>query len=150
MSRSTRQSKILDIIFAKEIETQDDLVCELNVCGFKVTQATVSRDIKELGLVKTMSDACRYKYTSVKSQDVKISNKFLNVYREAVLTMVTAANMVVVKTLSGSANAVAMVVDQLHFPEKLGTIAGDDTLIVIAKSNADAEVLYERLLKIIE
>jgi len=150
MSRSTRQSKILDIISAKEIETQDELVRELTAGGFKVTQATVSRDIKELGLVKTPADAYKYKYTSVRSQDIKISNKFLNVYREAVLTMMVATNMVVVKTLSGSANAVAMVVDQLHFPEKLGTIAGDDTLIVIAKNNADAEVLHDKLLKIIE
>ena len=150
MSRSTRQSKILDIISKKEIETQEDLVRELMNNGFNVTQATISRDIKELGLIKTLSENNNYKYTTVKSQDIKISNKFLNVYREAVLTIIVANNMVVVKTLSGSANAVAMVIDQLNFPEKLGTIAGDDTLIVIAQNNSDAEILYEKLSRIVD
>ena len=77
MSRSTRQSKILDIIAGKDVETQEELVAELAACGISVTQATISRDIKELGLVKTLSANNKYKYTSVKSSDIKISSATL-------------------------------------------------------------------------
>lgn len=150
MSRSTRQSKILDIITNKDIETQEELVAELSACGIAVTQATISRDIKELGLVKTLSANSTYKYTSVKSKDIKISEKLLNVFREAVITIVSANNLVIVKTLSGSANAVAMVIDQMHFPEMFGSVAGDDTLLIIAKSNEDAYILNQKLLGISE
>ena len=150
MSRSTRQSKILDIIANKDVETQEELVVELANCGICVTQATISRDIKELGLVKTLSSNNKYKYTSVKSKDIRVSEKFLNVFREAVITIVSANNLVIVKTLSGSANAVGMVIDQLHFPEMFGSVAGDDTLLIIAKSNEDAYILNQKLSGIIE
>ena len=150
MSRSTRQSKILDIIAKKDIETQEELVGELLNCGIIVTQATISRDIKELGLVKTLASNNKYKYTSVKSRDLKVSAKLLNVLKEAVITIASANNMVIVKTLSGSANAVGMVIDQMHFPEMFGSIAGDDTLLVIAKSNEGAADLHKKLLEITE
>lgn len=150
MSRSTRQSKILDIIANKDVETQEDLVAELAENGITVTQATISRDIKELGLVKTLTANNKYKYTSVKTRDVKVSEKLLNVFREAVITIVSANNMVIVKTLSGSANAVGMVIDQMRFPEMFGSVAGDDTLLIIAKSNEDAYVLNQKLLGITE
>ncbi len=150
MSRSTRQSKILDIIASKDIETQEELVAELADCGIVVTQATVSRDIKELGLVKTLSAQNKYKYTSVKSTDIKVSEKLLNVFREAVITIASANNLVIVKTLSGSANAVGMVIDQMHFNEMFGSVAGDDTLLIIAKSNDDAFILKQKLTGIVE
>ena len=150
MSRSTRQSKILDIIANKDIDTQEELTERLNNEGYKISQATISRDIKELGLVKTLSSNNKYKYTSVKSKDIRVSEKHLNVFREAVITIVSANNLVIVKTLSGSANAVGMVIDQLHFPEMLGSVAGDDTLLIIGKSNEDAYILNQKLLGIIE
>jgi transcriptional regulator of arginine metabolism len=140
----------LDIINKNDIETQEELVQELRRAGFNVTQATISRDIKELGMIKTMRENGSYKYTVSKKDDVSISNKLLNMYREAVLTLVVANNMVVVKTLVGSASAVAMVIDQLQFPEMFGTIAGDDTLIVIAKNNENAGILYEKLNSMVE
>lgn len=150
MSRSTRQSKILDIIAGKDVETQEELVAELAACGITVTQATISRDIKELGLVKTLSAQNKYKYTSVKSSDIKISEKLLNVFREAVITIASANNLVIVKTLSGSANAVGMVIDQMRFNEMFGSVAGDDTLLIIAKSNEDAFILRQKLAGIVE
>ena len=150
MSRSTRQSKILDIIAGKDVETQEELVAELAACGISVTQATISRDIKELGLVKTLSANNKYKYTSVKSRDIKISEKLLNVFREAVITIASANNLVIVKTLSGSANAVGMVIDQMHFNEMFGSVAGDDTLLIIAKSNDEAFILKQKLTGIVE
>ncbi len=150
MSRSTRQSKILDIIAGKDVETQEELVAELAACGISVTQATISRDIKELGLVKTLSANNKYKYTSVKSSDIKISEKLLNVFREAVITIASANNLVIVKTLSGSANAVGMVIDQMHFNEMFGSVAGDDTLLIIAKSNDEAFILKQKLTGIVE
>ena len=150
MSRSTRQSKILDIIAGKDVETQEELVAELAACGISVTQATISRDIKELGLVKTLSANNKYKYTSVKSSDIRISEKLLNVFREAVITIASANNVVVVKTLSGSANAVGMVIDQMHFNEMFGSVAGDDTLLIIAKSNDEAFILKQKLTGIVE
>ena len=122
MSRSTRQSKILDIIAGKDVETQEELVAELAACGISVTQATISRDIKELGLV----------------------------FREAVITIASANNLVIVKTLSGSANAVGMVIDQMHFNEMFGSVAGDDTLLIIAKSNDEAFILKQKLTGIVE
>ena len=150
MSRSTRQSKILDIIAGKDVETQEELVAELAACGISVTQATISRDIKELGLVKTLSANNKYKDTSVKSSDIKISEKLLNVFREAVITIASANNLVIVKTLSGSANAVGMVIDQMHFNEMFGSVAGDDTLLIIAKSNDEAFILKQKLTGIVE
>ena len=150
MSRSTRQSKILDIIAGKDVETQEELVAELAACGISVTQATISRDIKELGLVKTLSANNKYKYTSVKSSDIKISEKLLNVFREAVITIASANNLVIVKTLSGSANAVGMFIDQMHFNEMFGSVAGDDTLLIIAKSNDEAFILKQKLTGIVE
>ena len=150
MSRSTRQSKILDIIAGKDVETQEELVAELAACGISVTQATISRDIKELGLVKTLSANNKYKYTSVKSSDIKISEKLLNVFREAVITIASANNLVIVKTLSGSANAVGMDIDQMHYNEMFGSVAGDDTLLIIAKSNDEAFILKQKLTGIVE
>ena len=150
MSRSTRQSKILDIIAGKDVETQEELVAELAACGISVTQATISRDIKELGLVKTLSANNKYKYTSVKSSDIKISEKLLNVFREAVITIASANNLVIVKTLTPSPNAVGMVIDQMHFNEMFGSVAGDDTLLIIAKSNDEAFILKQKLTGIVE
>ena len=150
MLRSNRQSKILEIINSNDVETQEDLVNRLAKAGYKVTQATISRDIKELGLVKTQSESGKYKYTTVKTMDFKISNKFINVFREAVISLVVTNNLLVIKTLVGSANAVAMVVDQMNLPELLGSLAGDDTLLLIAANDEDSVVLRKKLTDLIE
>ncbi len=150
MLRSNRQSKILELIHSYEIDTQEELVQRLAQAGYRVTQATISRDVKELGLVKTQGENGNYRYTTVKAMDFKISTKFINVFREAVISMVVANNLLVIKTLVGSANAAAMVVDQMHLNESLGSLAGDDTLLLIAHSEEDANTIKEKLTDLIE
>lgn len=136
--RSARQAKILEIISNAEIETQDELVAELNKRNFNVTQATVSRDIKELGLVKTMGSDKKYRYTNATSGELKASSKMLNLFRESVVSIRSANNLIVVKTLSGNGSSAGMTVDKLNLPEIIGSIAGDDTLLIVADSNEDA------------
>lgn len=150
MSRSTRQSKILDIIKSKDVETQEDLVGELIASGISVTQATISRDIKELGLVKTMTETGKYKYSTMKTTDNKIPGKLISLFKEAVLSAVTVRNLIVVRTLPGSAGAVANVIDQVNSPLMLGTLAGADLLIVICENDENASELEGRLAELIK
>jgi transcriptional regulator of arginine metabolism len=139
MARTFRQSKILDLISRKEIETQEELVEELRAAKVEVTQATVSRDIKELGLIKVMSDATRkYHYSLERTGDAALSAKMTNMFRESVISIANAANLVVVKTLSGSANAAGSVIDKLGIESVLGCIAGDDTVLIILSSEEKA------------
>lgn len=145
MLRSTRQSKILELIQMKNISTQEELSSELAVHGFKVTQATVSRDIKELGLIKAMNDKGEYKYITVSSVEQKVPVKLINVFKEAVITFIPVNNLLIIKTLSGSAGAVANVVDQLNPREMLGSVAGDDTLLIIAENAEAVDVLLDKL-----
>lgn len=150
MSRSTRQSKILAIIKSKDVETQEDLVGELIASGISVTQATISRDIKELGLVKTMTETGKYKYSTMKTTDNKIPGKLISLFKEAVLSVVTVRNLIVVRTLPGSAGAVANVIDQVNSPLMLGTLAGADLLIVICENDENASELEGRLAELIK
>ena len=150
MSRSTRQSKILDIIKSKDVETHEDLVGELIASGISVTQATISRDIKELGLVKTMTETGKYKYSTMKTTDNKIPGKLISLFKEAVLSVVTVRNLIVVRTLPGSAGAVANVIDQVNSPLMLGTLAGADLLIVICENDENASELEGRLAELIK
>ncbi len=137
--RSNRQNEILSIIYEKEIDTQEQLVFELNSRGYDATQATVSRDIKELGLIKTKGISKKYKYAAAEKVNTVTSGKLLNLFRESVLSLRSANNLIVVKTLSGNASSAGMTVDQLGLPEIIGSIAGDDTLLIVADSNADAQ-----------
>ena len=137
--RSNRQNEILSIISEKEIDTQEQLVFELNARGYDATQATVSRDVKELGLIKTKGVSKKYKYAAAEKVNTVTSGKLLNLFRESVLSVRSANNLIVVKTLSGNASSAGMTVDQLGLPEIIGSIAGDDTLLVVADSNADAQ-----------
>ena len=148
MARSARQSKILDIIQAKEIETQDDLVRELRALNYDITQATISRDIKELGLIKIMSDSKKYKYAYVDSSEQQVSGKFMTIYKEAVISIKSAQNLVVLKTLKGLAGAVSSYVDKLNLKQVLGTTFGDETVMVICLTNQEAEAVCEKLLEI--
>lgn len=138
-----RQSKILELINNKAIETQEDLVQELNDMDFNVTQATVSRDIKELGLIKIL-DGNRYRYAYI-NENMNINNKLKNLFRESVISIDSANNLIVVKTLSGSANAAAMAIDKINNDKILGSIAGDDTLMIIVKSNKDVPEIMKIL-----
>jgi transcriptional regulator of arginine metabolism len=137
--RSLRQSKILELISKNAVETQEELVDALKDSNFEVTQATVSRDIKELGLIKIMSDDNKYRYAYIKSDEQKISARLVNMFRESVISIEPANNLIVLKTLGGSANAAGLVIDKLNGPEILGCIAGDDTVLLITKTSESAE-----------
>jgi len=145
MSRAIRQSKILSIITQYDVETQEDLVRILRGEGFDVTQATVSRDIKELGLIKSLIDGNKYKYATKQTIDVKLSVKLLNVVREAVISIVTAENTVVVKTISDSASAVAGALEQLSMTEALGILAQKSTILIVCANARDAEKVNHKI-----
>ena len=145
MSRTSRQSQILSIIANKDIETQDELVFELRVAGFDVTQATISRDIKELGLIKTLTSNNKYKYVTKQSIDAKLTGKLLNVVREAVISVVTAENMVVVKTISDSAPAVSGAIEQLQLSEAVGILADRHTVLIVCTSSLGATTVRQKI-----
>lgn len=147
--RSARQSKILEVIKDYEIDTQEELVRILNESGYNVAQATISRDIKELGLIKVMTEKGSYKYSSVKAIDSRLSGKLINVFRETVITLTPANNLVCVRTLDGSATTVSTIISQLAIPEVVGKVEGNDTVLLIAKTDEDSYTIIEKLENII-
>ena len=130
----TRHSKILELIEEKEIETQEELATCLKQLGFNVTQATVSRDIKELRLIKVLTNEGRYKYATIKNQEVGMSERTLKILKNTFVSIDHAGNMIVIKTLVGSANAAAVALDSMTIKDVLGCIAGDDTIFVLVRS----------------
>lgn len=147
MARNARQLKILELIARKDIETQDELAAELLRENFPVTQATISRDIKELGLVK-VSDGKKQKYAR-DAADSNISSKLLNMFRHAVFSVDYALNNVVIRTISGAANSAGMFVDRMGDESVMGCVAGDDTVLVITKSEAASRQLVESIREIL-
>ncbi len=146
--KKTRQNAILSLIRDNVIETQEELIEKLAEKGYIVTQSTISRDIKELKLIKTASDDGRYKYAAESRLSDESESKYLNILKETVRSVNYANNLLVVKTFSGMANAAAAAIDFLFSHEILGSIAGDDTIIAVADSNEDAEILYSKILHV--
>ncbi|MBP3436076.1 MAG: arginine repressor [Clostridia bacterium] len=146
--KSKRQACILEIIRTRRIETQDELIGALEKSGFQVTQATVSRDIKELRLVKTLDNNGVYHYTVATSEKVHISSRFNSIFQDAVRSVEPACNLVVVKCIAGMAQAACAAMDSLHWETLIGTLAGEDTFVCITKSEADAVALAEELKKL--
>ncbi|MBC8528857.1 arginine repressor [Christensenellaceae bacterium NSJ-44] len=142
--KSGRHAMILDIIDKNDIETQEDLAEALRETGYEVTQATISRDIKELRLVKVLTPNNTYKYATVDKADKVMTNRFIRVFSEAVLSIVAANNLIIIKTLSGSAHAAGNTIDSMRWPEIVGSIAGDDTILVVAPDNDAAQVLVAK------
>lgn len=140
-----RHTAILRIISEQEIETQDDLIAKLKENGFDVTQATVSRDIKQLGLVKTTDGEGKYRYSAPHPSSSGSDSKFKNILSEAIISSESAENMVVVKTYSGMANAAAAAIDALASDRILGSIAGDDTILIVTKNDETAAEFSEIL-----
>ncbi|MCH5151189.1 MAG: arginine repressor [Clostridiales bacterium] len=145
MSRTSRQSEILSIISSKNIETQDELVAELRLAGFSITQATISRDIKELGLIKTLTADNKYKYVTKQTIDAKLSGKLMTVVREAVISVVTAENLVVIKTISDSASAVSSALEQLTLSEAVGIFSDRSAVLVVCSNARDAETVKRKI-----
>lgn len=142
--KSARHSLILEIIEEKDIETQEELAEELKRRGMKVTQATVSRDIKELRLLKVLADHGGYKYATVERAEKGMSDRFIRILSESVINIETVNNFIVVKTLAASANAAGEAVDSMKWSEVLGTIAGDNTLLIITRSEEAVETMLAR------
>ena len=145
-----RHAKILELINAQEICTQEELADKLKTGGFDTTQATISRDIKELKLLKIPSrnKDGQSKYAVSMSED-KSSAKFYNILKETVIDIKPAKNLLIVKTYSGMAHAAGAAIDAIDFPETLGTIAGDDTMLLIFAEDETAEIVARRLEKIV-
>ncbi|HAS72666.1 MAG TPA: arginine repressor [Clostridiales bacterium UBA8960] len=129
----SRHTKIFEIIESKDIETQDELASELRAAGFQVTQATVSRDIKEMRLIKVLTKEGRYKYASIREKEGVVNERFLKIFRNSVTSLDFAGNIIVIKTLVGSASAAAVSIDALNLKNIVGSIAGDDTIFLLVK-----------------
>ena len=136
--KNSRHTRILEIIGENVIETQDELIAKLRESGYPVTQATVSRDIKQLGLVKTAAKNGGYQYTAARSDSAGNESKLKNIMRETVLSAQNAENIVVIKTYSGMANAACEVFDALQWKNVVGTLSGDDTFLIVVKNDEDA------------
>ena len=143
--KTVRQVAILDIIEKQEIETQEELASALNARGSRVTQATVSRDIKELRLLKVLTPSGKYKYATGDQADNNLTDRFIRMLAESLLSVSSANNLIVVKTLSGSANVAAEALDSMHWPEVLGTLAGDNTVLLIIRSNEETITVTSRI-----
>ncbi|MCI7738512.1 MAG: arginine repressor [Lachnospiraceae bacterium] len=145
-----RHTKILELIHEYEIETQEELAQRLEEAGFKVTQATVSRDIRELCLTKVANKKGRSVYAVLQGQNPNLSEKYSRVLRDAFVSMDTAQNILVIKTVPGMAMGVAAALDELKFSEIIGSIAGDDTVISVIKTADQSLLVMEKLRKILE
>ena len=145
MSKIKRQQKLLDIIKQYEVETQEELIVILNNSGYNVTQATVSRDINELKLIKVAGKHKKYRYVQV-TQSKQIDNsKFISLFKAAVVSIEVAQNLIVVKTLISNGAPVGATVDSLNYKEVVGCVAGDDTLLIVTHNNEEATIVAARL-----
>ena len=129
--RLSRQNKILELIKTNEVETQDQLLQLLRDAGYSVTQATVSRDIRELQLFKGQTRDGGYRYIAGNYDDRPISDRFIKIFRETVLSFAVAQNLIVVKTLSGCSGAAGEAIDCLSLEHIIGSICGDNTMLVV-------------------
>ena len=148
--KAKRQSKLLELIQKTEIETQEELLHHLLKEGFAVTQATVSRDIRELKLTKIAISGGRQKYAVLNESTEVLSEKYIRVLKDGFLSMDMAQNILVIKTVSGMAGAVCASLDAMNLREIVGSIAGDDTIMCAIRTVEDTASIMKRLRKIIE
>ena len=149
MMKRQRHEKILALIRTNEIETQDELITKLREQGISVTQATASRDIRELNLSKAPASSGRYCYSEPSRTGLLGDIRFSNTFAEAIISIVPSANIVVVKTYPGMASPVAVSIDSMKLPEILGCVAGDDTIIMVTRDNAATEKISAHLEELI-
>lgn len=143
--KKIRHRKIVEIIEKYDVETQEELANYLKEAGFAVTQATVSRDIRELKLSKIPTGNGRQKYVVLKQDDAHMGDKYIRVLKDGFVSMDMAQNILVLKTVSGMAMAVAAAVDALRFPEVVGCIAGDDTIMMAVRTVEETKSLMEKI-----
>ncbi|CDQ39707.1 MULTISPECIES: transcriptional regulator AhrC/ArgR [Virgibacillus] len=149
MSKVQRHIKIRALITENEIETQDELVDHLKNLGYKITQATVSRDIKELHLVKVPASNGKYKYSLPADQRFNPLDKLKRLIMDAFVKIEHASHFIVLKTLPGNAHAVGVLIDNLDWEEIMGTICGDDTCLIICRTEADSESIKDRFIQML-
>ena len=147
--KTKRQAKMLELIKRNDIETQEELAEYLTKAGYQVTQATVSRDIRELKLSKVQAESGKQRYVVFQSQE-GLSDKYIRILRDGFLSMDMAQNILVIKTVSGMAMAVAAALDALKFSEVVGCIAGDDTIMVAVRTVEDTQILMDKIHLMIE
>lgn len=143
--KSERHAMILNLIDTTNVETQEELADMLKQRGICVTQATVSRDIKELRLIKVHAENGGYKYATVDKAEAGMKERFVRIFGDSVVGINTSANLVIVKTLSGSANAAAEAVDSMHWNDIVGTMAGDNTIFIAARDEKTVPDIVKRL-----
>ena len=149
MARTVRQSKILEIIASREVETQEELARELARANFEITQATISRDIKELGLIKVLSATGKYKYAFIDSSEQAISPKFTSILREVAISVRPACNLIVVKVMRGAGPLASSAIDKLSLDGVLGLTFGDEYVFIATPSERDALTIADKLSKIL-
>ena len=145
-----RHGKITELIENYDIETQDELAERLRDAGFQVTQATVSRDIRELKLSKIPTGSGKQKYVVLKQDDRHLGEKYIRVLRDGFVSMDMAQNILVIKTVSGMAMAVAAAVDAMEMREIVGSIAGDDTIMMAVRTVEDTKTVMDKIQKMLE
>lgn len=147
--KKSRLEEIVTLVEQNEIETQEELTSLLKEAGYSVTQATVSRDIKKLGLIKAPGKNGRQVYTIPKGTKVDTSEKYIRILKDSFISMEPAMNLLVIKTASGMAMAAAAALDSMHWNEIVGAVAGDDTIMIAARTVEDVSHLEEKLGEIV-
>ena len=145
MTKKQRIKIIEQIITENEVSTQEELTELLLSKGLDVSQSTISRDINELNLIKVEGFNKKFKYVKLEAQSHDLTSQTINLFKQVTLSMTIANNLIVIKTLIGSASSVGGIIDKMHMPQVLGTVAGDDTLLVVAKTSTDAEIIVRSL-----
>ena len=148
--KAKRQALIREIVEEQSIQTQEELAEALREHGMVVTQATVSRDIREMHLLKVLANDGSYRYATMEKGDTGVSDRLIRMLSDSVVEMNYANNLIVIRTLPGSAHVAAEAVDNLKWPEVLGTIAGDNTILVIVRANDEVDAVMKRFRSIIK
>ena len=147
--KSARHEKIIELIRKYNIDTQEELASRLNESGFKVTQATISRDIRALNMTKVTGKDGKSRYAILESPSPDTGDKYSRVMRDAIVSADAAQNLVVIRTVPGMAMGVAAALDAMKWPEILGSIAGDDTIMCALRTDDEAETVTERVLALV-
>lgn len=148
--KAKRHAAILKIITSQNVETQEELAGLLSVQGFSVTQATVSRDIKELRLIKVLTGEGRYKYATVEKAESDLQERFIRLFANCVISVSSAGNLIVVKTMAGSASVAGEAIDSLKWAEIAGSIAGDNTIFVAIREGKNVQEIVKRFQKMMK
>ena len=148
--KAKRQALIREIVESQSIQTQEELAQALGERGLLVTQATVSRDIKEMHLLKVLAEDGSYRYATMEKSDSGMNDRLIRMLTDSVVEMNSANNLIVIHTLPGSAHVAAEAIDNLKWPETIGTIAGDNTILVIVRTNEEVDTVMKRFHSIIK